>query len=203
MMLKHWLAYVPLLVSLVAADEALEEWLDGQVKGDDFDFVAEYPSGLILTTNETATERGIVDHSDILEEIPTIQVSGLSEQDRKKKYIAFAVTWYVPYIDSWLIGSAVMGFSWIHTNLSVLDNGTLHYDPDISRSSSGDPDGDGGEVRNGTMHVWEHTQDLDDWLNHDEADGRPMPIWWNIARVWSANTSQVSQNFSRANLDFQ
>lgn len=191
------------LLPLVAAD--LQEWLDGLYRGDDYDFKVTYPSGLSLSTDENAEKRGVLDDDEIMSRwtTPRIDMEGLDEEALKKRYIAFCVITYVPIIESSLIGDAIMGFTFVGANLTARSNGTLSWDGDDVSTSSGDPDAEGGEVKNGTIHVWEQTEELNDWLTHDEADGFPMPMWWNIARVWSNSTSKVSDNFKRANIDFK
>jgi hypothetical protein len=188
--------YWPLLFTVVAAD--LQYWLDRQLRGHDFDFKATYPSGLTLSTEDKS--RGVLDYQEIIDLTPQIQVKGLNEEARKKRYIAFSVVWYLTYLG---VDDVIMAFPWVGANLTVLTNGTLSWDNPDSSTSSGSPSADGSEVRNGTMHVWEHTQELDNWLNHNEADGYPMPMWWNIARVWTNGTSKVSAEFERANIDFK
>jgi hypothetical protein len=187
---------LPLLLSAFAAAD-LQHSLDSQLTGDDFEFEATYPSGLKLSTSDDDAKRGVLPYEEVTRLTPDIVVKGLDEEARKKKYIAFVIMSSIPSID--MMDDVIWGCPWTGVNLTIDANGTLDWGDEYSGGRSQDVDY--AEVRNGTMHLWEHTADVDEVLNEKLSDGYGMPNWYHILRIWG-NYTDV-EPFKVANIDFK
>ncbi|KAF3067356.1 hypothetical protein GL218_08685 [Daldinia childiae] len=180
------------LTAVLAFSQVHASW--PPITGHDFDFTADYQSGLKLSPSEPP--KTVLSAKEILFERPTVVLADPDTTGRDDRYIAFLEVSYVPWIDT--IDDTIYTFPWIKTNLIVTENGTLSDELRESRSIYRPDDTPSSEVRNATMHVWKQNPELIRFIEEDD-----FPIFWQLARVWSNSTSKVDLNFPRANVDFK
>lgn len=186
----------PLFLSAFAAAD-LQDALDSALTGDDFEFEATYPSGLKLSTSDDDAKRGVLPYEEVTDLVPEIKVKGLDEEARKKRYVAFVIMSRIPTID--LLDDVVWGCPWTGVNLTIKSDGGLDWGDEYTGGRTQDVDF--AEVRNGTLHLWEHTEEVDEVLNEKMSDGFGMPNWFHILRIWQNRTDVPP--FKLANIDFK
>ncbi|KAI1475073.1 hypothetical protein F4774DRAFT_398326 [Daldinia eschscholtzii] len=164
------------------------------ITGDDFDFTATYKSGLKITPSKPPTD--VLHAKEIVFERPTVVLTDPDSTGRDDRYTAFLEISYIPTID--MIDDKIYTFPWIKTNLVVKENGTLSSELRESMSIYHDDEIPSSEVRNATLHVWKQNPELMHFIEDDD-----MPIFWQLARIWSNSTSKVDYNFPRASVDFK
>ncbi|KAI8962043.1 hypothetical protein F5Y11DRAFT_324084 [Daldinia sp. FL1419] len=164
------------------------------ISGNDFEFTATYESGLKII--QSKPPKDVLSVEEFLFDYPEIVLTDPDSAGRDGRYTAFLEISYVPYYES--LDTVIYTFPWIKTNLIVKENGTLSDELRESRTWSRYYETTTSEVRNATMHVWKENPELKHFIEEDD-----MPMFFQLARVWSNSTSKVDYNFPRANVDFK
>ncbi|KAI1454133.1 hypothetical protein F4805DRAFT_440828 [Annulohypoxylon moriforme] len=163
--------------------------------GHDFDFNATYPPGLQISTKNPPS--AVLPADEILVLRPQITVDNPAGND-ESRYIAFLEAIVVPDIPS---VSMITSFSWILTNLTILENGTLSdAAPDVRRLLRF-AEHDTSEVRNATVQVWQQSSALEKWVNGNMDDSG---ILYGVSMVWAnATDDDAGRDVLRAGVDFK
>ncbi|KAF3005241.1 hypothetical protein E8E14_004233 [Neopestalotiopsis sp. 37M] len=135
----------------------------------------------------------------------TITLRNFGNSSNNEHYLSFALVTYVrPEVNSSYINSTPY-IAWIRANQTLSENGTL------SGGGSGRDNGRTpqeaivGDYKNATMHVWQQTQNVTDYLFKNNA---AQSLWWMLWDLWSNSTAEgdpppyVGYDFPRANIDF-
>ncbi|KAI1472084.1 uncharacterized protein F4812DRAFT_204512 [Daldinia caldariorum] len=164
------------------------------ITGDDFDFTATYKSGLKIT--QSKPPKDVLSAKEIVFEQPAVVLTDPGSAGRGDRYLAFLEISYVPWVD--MVDDTIYSFPWIKTNLIVTENGTLSDELDESESRDRTDEIETSEIRNATIHVWKQNPELMHFIEDDF-----MPVFWQLATVWSNATSKIDMDFPRASVDFK
>ncbi|KAI1403322.1 hypothetical protein F4819DRAFT_231280 [Hypoxylon fuscum] len=179
---------------LFVVTEATASYIRPPLTGHDFEFTAVYKSSLTISTSDPPKD--VLSAKEIALQAPAVTLTDPDSAGREDRYLSFLEISYIPTIDG--LDDVIYTFPWIKTNLVVKENGTLSDELDESSSITRFDKIESNEVRNATLHVWKQTDALMAFLDDDN-----MPLFWQLALVWSNTTSRYDYNFQHANVDFK
>ncbi|ETS79803.1 hypothetical protein PFICI_07332 [Pestalotiopsis fici W106-1] len=178
------------------------------VSGHDFDFDVVYPSGLSFSTSNPPTEPlplNEIQNNATLPQITLRNVESASSNELTR-YISFAVVTYVrPRLDNSSVNLRTPYFAWVRANQTVSENGLLGGGGSDANNGQSDQR-DMGDFKNASLHVWQQTDNVTDYLFKNNVAGT---LWWELGDIWANATridgkppSLVGYDFLRATVDF-
>lgn len=177
------------------------------IHGHDFDFDVVYPSGLSFSTTNPPSEPLALNEIQNNASLPQVTLRNLmnSSSSEQALYLSFVVVTYVEPSQSYpSLELRTPIFAWIRANQTISEDGTLGGGGSDENNGKSDLH-NVGLFKNASLHVWQQTQNVTDYLFKNNIAGT---LWWELGDILINSTLEgtspphVGYDFQRANIDF-
>lgn len=175
------------------------------ISGHDFDFDVLYPSGLSFSTSNPPTEPLSLDEIQNNATLPQMTLRDFG--NASERYLSFALVTYIrPNRNNASLIIRTPYLAWIRANQTISEDGTLGGGgSDENNGQSLSVLSELGEFKNATLHVWQQTQNVTDYLfknNVAQALDTALGDLWSNSTWFGDPPPYVGYDFPRANIDF-